>query len=92
MARMFATDFIYKGTAYEAKVIISGIDNDKTIVIQVPESLHKIVPEGRLVVNLETRKSESGMSKDPALVESIMAAVEKHEEAEPPLGVGNVWS
>lgn len=37
MARMFSTDFNYKDATYTATIIISGIDGEKTISIQVPE-------------------------------------------------------
>jgi hypothetical protein len=91
MARMFSTEFIYKEKPYTATVVISGVDGEKTIAIQVPRELHAIVPEGKLVVDA-AGKAEGGLSKDPALLKSILTAVEKHEETEPPLGLGSVWS
>lgn len=91
MARMFSTDFIYKETNYTATVIISGIDGKKTISIQVPEALHKIIPGGKIIVepHSQNQKPENGISKDPALIKSILASVEKHEEAKPPRGLWN---
>lgn len=91
MARMFATTFGYKDSTYTATVIISGIDGEKTIAIQVPESLHHILPGGKVVVQAATgnQKNESNGVKDPALIKSILEAVEKHEEEEPPRGL---WS
>lgn len=94
MARMFETDFDYNEESYTATVVISGGSDDKTVIVQVPEELKDIVPEGKIIVEHfnETQKPEDGISKDPALVESIMAAVEKHEESKPPLGAGSVWN
>lgn len=89
---MFDTDFDYKEETYTATVVISGSNDDKTVTIKVPEALHEIVPEGTIVVEHfnEASKPEEGVAKDPALVESILAAVEKHEESKPPLN--GLWS
>ena len=91
MARMFAAEFSYKQATYTATVIISGIDGKKTIAIQVPESLYHIIPGGKVVVEAATgiQKPGRSISKDPALIESILAAVEKHEEDPPPV---NIWN
>lgn len=86
---MFSTEFDYKDTTYTATVIISGHDGEKSIAIQVPEVLHNVIPEGKIVIAADSGKPENGISKDPALVESILAAVDKHEKAEPPRGLWN---
>lgn len=92
MARMFDTDFNYRNETYTATVVISGDDDGKTLAIEVPEALQEIVPEKKIVVEhySEGEKPAVEAAKDPALVESILAAVDKHEEAAPP--VGNLWS
>ena len=96
MARMFATEFDYKQKTYTATVIISGVDGDKTVAVQVPEVIQDIVPGGKIIVEhySETQKpadgaSKDGTSKDPALVESILSAVNKHEESKP---AGSLWA
>lgn len=86
---MFSTEFDYKDNTYTATVIISGHDGEKFIGIEVPEALHNIVPEGKIVISAETGKLENGVSKDPVLVKNILAAVEKHEEVEVPRGLWN---
>lgn len=97
MARMFDTEFDYREETYTATVVISGSDEDRTICVRVPEALENIVPERKIIVEHYNEmqspaqgRSKGGSSKDPALVESILAAVEKHEEAEGP--AGNLWS
>ena len=96
MARMFATEFDYRQKTYTATVIISGIDGDKTVAVQVPEALQDVVPERKIVVEHynEMQKpadqtAKDGKSKDPALVESILLAVNKHEKDKP---AGSLWS
>ena len=89
---MFDTDFNYQDETYTATVVISGEEDGKTIAIAVPEALHEMVPDKKIVVEHynEGEKPAVEAAKDPALVESILAAVEKHEEAPPPLG--SLWS
>ena len=41
---------------------------------------------------MKQKKKPKGISKDPALAESIIAAVEKHEDAAPPFGEGSIWT
>ena len=96
MARMFATEFDYRQKTYTATVIISGIDGDTTVAVQVPEALQDVVPERKIVVEhySEMQKpaeqtAKDGRSKDPALVESILLAVNKHEKDKP---AGSLWS
>ena len=96
MARMFATEFQYRQKTYTATVIISGMDGDKTVAIQVPEALQDVVPERKIVLEhySEMQKftdgaAKDGRSKDPALVESILLAVNKHEKDKP---AGSLWS
>ena len=96
MARMFATEFDYRQKTYTATVIISGIDGDTTVAVQVPEALQDVVPERKIVVEhySETQKpadqtAKDGRSKDPALVESILSAVNNHEKDKP---AGSLWS
>src|SRR5215210_3350654 len=96
MARMYATEFDYKQKTYTATVIISGIDGDKTVAVQVPEALQDVVPERKIVVEHynEMQKprdgaAKDGSSKDPALVESILSAVNKHEKDKP---AGSLWT
>jgi len=92
MARMFDADFDYNDETYTAKVVISDSDEGKTIAIQVPEELKDVVPERKIVVNGDTPNTETGSSKDPVLVENILAAIDKHEDSPPPLGETSVWS
>jgi len=92
MARMFDTEFDYNDETYTATVVINEEDDAKTIAIRVPEELQDMVPERKIVVDGDTEKIETGSPKDPALVESILAAVDKHEESAPPFGEDNVWS
>ncbi|HKG67856.1 MAG TPA: hypothetical protein VKA92_03235 [Segetibacter sp.] len=97
MARMFATEFDYRQKTYTATVIISGFDGgDKTVAVQVPEALQDVVPERKIVVEHynEMQKprdgaAKDGSSKDPALVASILSAVNNHEKDKP---AGSLWS
>lgn len=96
MARMFATEFDYRQKTYTATVIISGIDGDKTVAVQVPEALQDVVPERKIVVEHynEMQKftngaAKDGKYKDPALVEIILLAVYKHEKDKP---AGSLWT
>lgn len=45
--------------------------------------LYNVIPGGKIVVEPEnqTQRPENGVSKDPALIQCILEAVEKHEEA-----------
>jgi len=94
MARMFDTEFDYGQETYTATVVISGDQDDKTVAVKVPEALRSVVPEEKIVVEHynTSKKTRIGTAKDPALVESILEAVEKHEESEPPLGDRSLWS
>lgn len=92
MARMFDTEFDYKDETYKATVVISGNDDNMKIAVQVPDELEKVVPKKKIVLDHYDKSQDTTNvgSKDPALVKSIMAAVEKHEEADTPKG--SVWS
>jgi hypothetical protein len=92
---MFDTNFNYKNETYTATVVISGKDEGKMIEVKLPETLNALAPDGKIVVETaagENTDQESVEAKDPVLVESVLAAIEKHEKAKPPLGVGSVWS
>ncbi len=92
MARMFETEFDYREEIYKATVIISGSDDDKTVSVQVPLELQEILQERKIVVEHynTSQKPVIGTAKDPALLRSILTAVQKHEDAEVP--AGNLWS
>ena len=62
MARKFDTEFDYKDETYKATVVITGGNDDKTVMVKVPEELENMVPEGKIVVEHfnEAKKETEG--------------------------------
>jgi hypothetical protein len=91
MAREFSMTFDYKTKKFKARVVISGADPDRMFTVDIPDpALRDLLPEGKLIFNAE-KKVENGegeASADPALVETILEELEKHERDTPP---GGMW-
>lgn len=92
MARIFSTNFNYRNLNYTAVVTIIGNGEDGKITVRLPdETLHNVLPGGRVTLDNKKRiiKDGSGCSADKDLIEAIIAALNKYEHSNP---VRDLWN
>ena len=88
MARVFNTTFNYKDADYTAIVTIDNSEDEKKVIINVPDnSLHGVLPDGKITLHGETASQNCAQATntDPGLIETIWQAVEIHEKDKPVL-------
>ena len=90
MARVFNTTFNYNDADYTAIVTIKNSEDEKKVIIDVPDnSLQNVLPGGKITLHGESanQKDEQVQNTDPKLIDSLREAVETHEKDKPSLGL-----
>lgn len=85
---MFSIDFRFRNQSYTASVT-TGSTTDSPISVYVPdERLHKLVPEGKLVIDGDKLCSANNSNEDD-IKNCILKALQEHEENMPER---NLWN
>jgi hypothetical protein len=90
MARVFNATFNYKEADYTAIVTIDNSEEEKKIIIDVPDnSLHGVLPGGKIILEgeAEIQKNAQTTGSDPLLIQTLKEVVEEHEKDKPSRGL-----
>ena len=90
MTRIFTLTFPFKQKLYDAEITVDDSAAPNTILVYLPDrKLHRIMPEGKAVINVEEKQMELPKDAPPFehLKYSILNAFNEYESKIPPVSM-----